>query len=250
VPRPAVTFSPVPSRRQFAAALLGLTAAAACVKAAFWQIDRLHQRRARNAVQLSRLAAQPTSPFALPAESTRQWRRVIVTGTFDFDHQIVLAGRALEGAPGVNIITPFVPDGRSDAILVNRGWVYAPDAQTVNVAKFDEPPHQTIRGYAEEFSQSKSGAARTASTPDAWRRLDAAELPTAFPFAIATFYMVALADSGVRPSPSAPVRLPLPSLDEGPHLGYAIQWFAFALIALGGASIVIYREHRAAPGNP
>jgi surfeit locus 1 family protein len=239
-----------PSLRQFAAALLGLTAAAACVKAAFWQIDRLHQRRARNAVELSRLSAPPTTPSALPGDTTRQWRRVRVSGTFDFDHQIVLTGRALEGAPGVNIITPFVPDDRSKAVLVNRGWVYAPDAQTVNVASFDESPQQTISGYVEEFSTSTSGPARTASTPNAWRRLDAAELPAAFPFPIDPFYIVALADSGVRPSPTAPVRLPIPAVDDGPHLGYTIQWFAFALIALGGASIVIYREHRGVVGNP
>jgi cytochrome oxidase assembly protein ShyY1 len=62
---------------------------------------------------------------------------------------------------------------------------------------------------------------------------------------------VAQPDSGVTPAPGAPVRLPLPSLDEGPHFGYAIQWFLFALIALGGSGLMIWRDRRtAATGNP
>ncbi len=42
-----------------------------------------------------------------------------------------------------------------------------------------------------------------------------------------------------------PSGLAAPSLDEGPHLNYAIQWFLFAAIALGGASLMIYRDRKA-----
>jgi cytochrome oxidase assembly protein ShyY1 len=38
----------------------------------------------------------------------------------------------------------------------------------------------------------------------------------------------------------------MPALDEGPHRGYAIQWFAFAVIALVGAGAVVVRERRMA----
>jgi cytochrome oxidase assembly protein ShyY1 len=31
-------------------------------------------------------------------------------------------------------------------------------------------------------------------------------------------------------------------LDDGPHRSYAVQWFCFAAIALGGAVAVIRRE--------
>ena len=37
---------------------------------------------------------------------------------------------------------------------------------------------------------------------------------------------------------------PLPTLTEGPHLGYAIQWFTFAIIALAGFVILALREGR------
>jgi cytochrome oxidase assembly protein ShyY1 len=39
-------------------------------------------------------------------------------------------------------------------------------------------------------------------------------------------------------------RLTPPPLDEGPHLSYAIQWFAFAAIALIGAGAVAIRRER------
>ncbi len=39
-----------------------------------------------------------------------------------------------------------------------------------------------------------------------------------------------------------PVPAPPPELTEGPHLGYAFQWFAFATIAAVGYVILIRRE--------
>jgi len=238
------------SRTQILAALLGAAAAALFIRLGVWQLDRWRFVRLANDLKIARLAAPPSSPFGLPY-ATRRWRRVTVTGTFDFDHQVVLAGRSNEGSPGVDLITPLTPDGGGRPILVDRGWVYSADAQTVTVAKFDEPPHTTITGYVEEFTMRSEGSARTASTPNGWRWLQYPEIDGAFPFAIAPFYIVAQPDSGVGQSPDAPVRHPLPSLDEGPHKVYAIQWFTFALIALVGSSIVIGKEQQLRRGgNP
>ena len=113
----------------------------------------------------------------------------------------------------------------------------------VDFARFDETPHQTITGYVEEFELGGDGPARMASTPYAWRRLDAREIRDAFPFQIGPFYVIALADSGALPtSHDAPIRLSLPVLDNGPHLSYAIQWFSFAAIALVGAGVVMWKD--------
>jgi cytochrome oxidase assembly protein ShyY1 len=38
--------------------------------------------------------------------------------------------------------------------------------------------------------------------------------------------------------------VPLPEVTDGPHLSYAIQWFAFGVIALVG-SVVLARKDRA-----
>ena len=238
------------SRRQILAAVLGLATAVGCVRLGLWQLDRLRFVQRENDLKVARLAAKPSSPFGL-LYGTRRWRRVTVAGTFDFDHQVVLVGRSNNGAPGVDIITPFAPDAGGRPLLVDRGWVYSADAQTVQLAKFDELPHTTITGFVEEFALGGPGPARTASTPNGFRRLDVREIDRAFPYAIAPFYIVAQADSGAEQKAGAPLRHPLPALDEGPHKGYAIQWFSFALIALVGASVIIAKEQRLRKrGNP
>ncbi|MGH2629815.1 MAG: SURF1 family cytochrome oxidase biogenesis protein, partial [Actinomycetota bacterium] len=50
-----------------------------------------------------------------------------------------------------------------------------------------------------------------------------------------------------RDTPSSgelPVPEPPPELTEGPHLNYALQWFAFATIAVAGYGILMQREVR------
>ena len=43
-----------------------------------------------------------------------------------------------------------------------------------------------------------------------------------------------------NPRADVPARLTLPPVtDEGPHLGYAIQWFLFGTIAFAGAGIAL-----------
>ena len=38
-----------------------------------------------------------------------------------------------------------------------------------------------------------------------------------------------------------PITLPREELTEGSHLGYAIQWFAFAAIVVGGVAFLVWR---------
>jgi surfeit locus 1 family protein len=66
---------------------------------------------------------------------------------------------------------------------------------------------------------------------------------------VAPFYVVAV-ESPDSPGRHHPVRRVIPPLDDGSHRSYAIQWFSFALIALGGAAAVVAREQRARGQRP
>jgi cytochrome oxidase assembly protein ShyY1 len=44
--------------------------------------------------------------------------------------------------------------------------------------------------------------------------------------------------------------VPVPEVSNGPHLSYAIQWFAFAVIAMVGSTIVFARGGERAPHVP
>ncbi|HEX8360139.1 MAG TPA: SURF1 family cytochrome oxidase biogenesis protein, partial [Longimicrobium sp.] len=59
-------------------------------------------------------------------------------------------------------------------------------------------------------------------------------------------YVQLAGDSGA--ARTLPVAVPPPPLDEGSHLGYAIQWFSFALIGIIGLAILLRSMTRDEPG--
>ena len=253
--------------RTLIAGLVTLAAASAFVRLGIWQLERLGERRARNVMLASRFGESPIDATQLSDDSaTAHYRRVTLSGTYDYDHEVVLSARSLNGSPGVNLATPLHPDGGGRAILVNRGWVFSGDAYTVDQKRWREPVHTRVSGYVEEFRPADRPVA--AGAP-ARRVLDGAALAKELPYPIAPFYVVAVADSahpavqvaasgkqaaaavggvGATPVGESPVRLSLPVLDEGPHASYAIQWFFFAAIALFGL-VFLVRQERRRPGG-
>lgn len=226
------------------AIVFAVVAAAIFARLGVWQLHRLAQRRAYNTELEQRLAAPPLPLIHLPADTElAKYRRVRVTGTYDYEHEIVLTGRSRQGSPGVYLFTPMKPDSGGPAVLVNRGWVYSPDAFTVDAGRYREPEHATVEGYVAPMQAPARRDPRSPTHPNAWRVLDGTRLPRAFPYPIEPLYLVALASRSPAP-PGAPVRMGLPSMDEGPHKSYAIQWFSFAVIAIAGVGILLRHERR------
>lgn len=214
--------------------------AAGCVRLGVWQVSRLHQRRARNALVAARLDSAEVDVRALPPDSAAaRFRRVRVTGTPDYAHELIYAARSHSGSPGVNFLTPVRVAGRDTAVLVNRGWVYAPDGATVDEAKWREPD-TTFSGFVDEIPSARGNA--FTSRPNVVSRLGYDVVARALPYPVEPFIVIELGDSVMRADKIA--RLTVPPLDEGPHLSYAIQWFGFAAVALIGAAIVITQSRR------
>ena len=210
-------------------------AAAGCIRLGFWQISRLHERRERNALVRSRLDSAEVAFAARPRDTAlARFRRVRVTGTPDYAHELIYAVRTHNGSPGVNFLTPVRVAGSDTAVLVNRGWVYSPDGSTVDSTKWRERD-TTFSGYIEEFPPV-AGAAY-ASRPNVISRLGYPIVARTLPYPVATAYVVMLGDSSM--SADRVARLTIPPLDEGPHFSYAVQWFGFALVALVGVGFVI-----------
>jgi len=225
---------------------LGLFVAAAVIAAAIfvrlgvWQLHRLSERRALNAIVRARLDSAEVDVSALPHDtSLARFRRVRVTGTPDYEHELIYAARSYNGSPGVNLLTPVRMPGRDTAVIVDRGWVYAPDGATVDLAKWHEHD-STFTGYVEEFPSS--GGTAYADRPRIIGRLGYQAVARALPYPVAPVFVVMLGDSVIAPDRVA--RLTVPPLDEGPHMSYAIQWFSFAVVALVGAGIVIRQSRR------
>lgn len=220
---------------------MGTVFAVACIRLGFWQLSRLAERKAFNAELRSRAATAPVPFDKLPSDTgAAHFRRVKLSGTYDFGHEVVITNRTRDGSPGVNILTPVRIPGRDTAVLVNRGWVYAPDGMTTDLSRWREPDSLAGDAFVENYS-SRQGAVRSASRPNAYRWVDRTALSQGIPYPIAPYYVV-LIGKGRETPPNVPPRLEVPPLDEGPHLSYAIQWFSFAAISIIGMTIFMRRK--------
>lgn len=216
-------------------------ASAIFIRLGVWQIARLHEKRRRNAIIEMQQRAAPVPVSELPRDTGAvHYRAASATGRYDFEHELVLSGRTHQGSPGVELLTPLRLSGRDTAVLVNRGWVYSADAGTVDRARWRERESTTVTGYIELFAREEPVLARAPKDPWLVRRMTRGDIEAKLPYPIAPFYLVA---TSVEDS-AGPARRDIPVLDDGPHLSYAMQWFFFAAIALGGAGVVLLRERR------
>ena len=239
-------------RRTLTLYAIAAIAAFFCIVAARWQYGRHREVASLNSVVEERLEAPPVTPASLPPDpGLRAYRRVEVNGQFEPSGEWLWANRVMNGSPGVNILTPLrMQDGQ--AIVVNRGWVYAPDGRAADRARFRETGMVTVRGYAQEFA----GADGPADDPEdrVIGRVRRAQFAAADPD-VAPFYIVATDVEFATPRTpeavrdSTPNRLPEPALSGGPHLSYMLQWIAFAIIVVVGTVFLdrqSRRRHRAA----
>lgn len=195
--------------KDLAGLIVATVIALVCVRLGFWQIARLHQRRAANAGLASRERAPVLDLTGSESLDSVQWRRVRATGTYDYARERVWTGRTFQGVPGVALLTPLrIPGGE---VWVNRGWVPSPDAAQVDRSRWREADTATVAGIA----LAHEGLPYVVS--DTIPARDRAPDPTI-------------------------QRWPLPVLSDGPHLSYVIQWFSFAAIILGGSLILFWKR--------
>jgi surfeit locus 1 family protein len=220
-----------------------LLISAVFVRLGFWQLSRLRERQAANRVAVSALAAPPVSldrvdqtDFANLAQ-----HRLVATGRYDSEHEIVLRGVALDGVPGVHVVTPLLLSGQEAAVLVDRGFVPAPDAVTVDTDSLREPGQVRVEGIAIPIP-SGGGKPLEHAGRTTWSRLDLMALRDRLPYPIFPLYLRQLPDSSL---PAFPRRVAPPPLDEGPHLSYAVQWFLFAVMAVMFGVLVVNRPQGA-----
>jgi len=194
--------------------VVAIVVATACVLLGKWQLDRLAQRRARNAALAARLALPPLAVRGdIPADSARQ-RRVVAQGVYDFAAERTWPGRSFQGTPGVALLTPLrLADG--SAVLVDRGWAPSPDAFHVDHTLYREPDTATVTGIALIPPRGRGDVA------------------------VAGFRPFVIQLETPDPAAGLPRRWPPPALDDGPHLSYAIQWFSFAAIVLVGTATLL-----------
>lgn len=234
--------------RQLWMTLLVIIGAIVLCRLGIWQLDRLAQRRAINATIAARMA-DPVVPLtaALAAADGQEYRHVEARGVFDPSHEIVLRNRALDGAPGMHVLTPLHLSGSDAAVLIDRGWLPQSQSDAGVRQAYGAPAGEVVVIGQLRRSQENFGApydpAFSAERPrlDAWFHVDIARIAQQTGYALLPMFVEQLPAPG---DPPLPRRDPTTDLGQGPHLSYAIQWFAFALILVVGYVAFVHQQRR------
>ncbi len=217
---------------------LALLAAVVCVRLGIWQLHRLEERRTRNALVSDRgsMPALDLAPLLDQDTTIIHWRRVRVHARADYPDEVVHATRTQSGSPGVHLLTPVEPlDGSwgDTAVLLVRGFVYSADARTIDYEKSREADTLALDAIVLSYPPARAERVTLPSDPRAVRVLNHDSLSRITGRPLAPFLLLALGDTSIVDL-SRPARVTPPSLSDGPHLSYALQWFGFALVALVG----------------
>lgn len=224
-----------------------LVASLVFARLGLWQVGRLQERRVANAAAQAERERPPLSLDALVAAGgatggVRDNRRVSVTGRYDHAAEVVIRDQSEGGVPGVRLVTPLRTLAGDRAWLVQRGFYPSPDARTVDLRPLEESGVQWVRGIAFALDTTAEGQPRDEGGQRTWRKVDLKALRERLPYPVAPYLILQEPDSGL---PAQPRRDAAPALDDGPHLNYAIQWFAFAVIALVVGFLVGFRQEGA-----
>jgi surfeit locus 1 family protein len=238
------------SRRWWKTTLLVVLAVVVMVRLGIWQLDRLEQRRAFNARVQEQIDQSPLSlaGAALDAELTSmEYREVVVAGEYDFAQEVVLRNQAWENQFGVHLITPLLIAGSDRGVLVNRGWAPYEDYLAQELGKYAEPGMVEVRGVI-RLSQTRPDIGwRDDPIPgpgeprlEAWNMVNVAGINEQVPYSLLPVYVQQSPDPSWTAMPYR--SRPHLELTEGSHLGYAVQWFAFAVILGCGYPYFVKRE--------
>jgi surfeit locus 1 family protein len=230
-------------------AALVVLAAAVMVGLGVWQLARLHERRAANAVVAARLAQAPIDLNAQPGAVPPEYQPVRARGTFDAPQEIVLRNRAHLESPGVHLLTPLRLAGGEQAVLVDRGWIPYTEADPAARAPYRAPEGEAAVEGIVRASQARTLAFLPADPTlgpgqarlDAWFWVNIPQIQLQVPYPLLPFFIEAAAGPD-------PAQLPIAGysvdLSEGPHLSYAIQWFSFATILVAGSMALARRRRK------
>jgi cytochrome oxidase assembly protein ShyY1 len=208
-------------------------------------------------------------------------RRAIISGTYDFDHEMILRNRRYKSSPGVLVLTPLHLDSGKGTVVVNRGFI--PLNRSVGEARsaFRSDQHARFIGLIKANEVPKMLAPQDPEVIkggpwiDAWLRVDLVKIQKQLPYPILPVYLEVMEDESlektkerivhtdagqdelltlagreaIHPQDLSNEKFPIPMYDTivpaGRHLGYVYQWALMALITFLAGVILQLRPPRA-----
>ena len=244
------TLGKVFAREWVLTTIIVLIGSALCIRLGVWQLDRLTQRRKFNAHVQAMWAADT---IILPEDegidlTEMEYRSICVDGNFDLDNQVAIRNQYWRDQYGYHLLTPVVFSS-GKAVMVDRGWIPAEGSETrENWRKFDPLEEGEMCGIirlgrekAEMGGRPDPTLSLNQSRLDIWNNVNLDRMSAQIDVELIPIYIQMDIDEedSVPPIPFQPEV----EINEGPHLGYAGQWFMFATILFFGYPFYIkWRE--------
>jgi surfeit locus 1 family protein len=200
-----------------------------------WQIGRGREKQAM--IESFQRGTQSSVELqgGITVDELPRYQHVRAEGHYQPERQILLDNMPSQaGKPGFRVLTPFKRDGSERLLLVDRGWVPLGDSRANLPPVFVSPEFRAVSGRLDELPAPgvRVGEAGVAGDSQ-WPRL------LNFPRQqdVERVLGTTVESRIVLLDPDAPngfERIWRPAMRFGPerHLGYALQWFALALVAL------------------
>lgn len=211
------------SARTVALTLLAVALSALCIVAGLWQGSRT-----RDIVDAERAAASAPIPVLEAASvdgfpATSVGRPVTASGVYSDAEQLLVAPRERGGRAGEWVVTPFLIDGVTVAVL--RGWVDSPTSPALAVPSGPvrlEGALQPFEEFYAEQARRPDGTLVAVSRP---------EIEAAWGTPVLSLVLVlARQEPASVPAPE-PVPLTVQTADVPfplQNAAYTLQWFVFA----------------------
>jgi cytochrome oxidase assembly protein ShyY1 len=209
--------------------------AALCAGLGVWQMDRRTEVVANINTITNNYTAAPVD-FAkaknqfTTLDPTKEWSQVALHGTYDVSGQRIVRNRPLNGQPGYEVVVPLRLDS-GETVIVDRGWLPIGNKENGYPDSIPEPAAGEVTAVV-RLRPSEPQLQRGAPTG----QLASIELGS---YAKELGYPVLTGAYGQlsQETPAAaqnPIAFPMPSIDEGSHLSYSMQWFCFGLLMFVG----------------
>ena len=215
------------------------------IRLGFWQISRLHEREASNREVEANLAAPVASlDEILSLSGDVEYRHVTVTGKYAPQFEVLLRNRSYDGEPGYHVLTPLEQTS-GGTVLIDRGWV---PIEIEGPPVTPSPPGGLVEVSGAIRSSKTAGSGVGPKDPATgtltavfWPDIE--RLSSQMPGSLEPVY-VELRSQTPEGGGAQPIPATDPVLTNGPHLSYAVQWFAFAVIAIVGYFLLTRKRGR------
>lgn len=190
-----------------------------------WQTERAHYKRMLQARVDNADRAPALSIGARPVDKAHVlYRRVIVRGLFDSQHEILLDNRIYRGVAGYHVLTPLKIEGSNRYVLVNRGWL------PVGPSRIALPRIRSLATQVKIVGLALDPETRYFELPGAepqgrlWQNLDFASYASRSGLSLQPFVL----QQGNDTNDGLVRDWPRPDTGIAMHESYALQWYGLA----------------------